>query len=217
MNVMDILKANGAALLREDLDFFETELGTGEYAEAYVEECLKLISQIRGWQKAPQEKTNQPALPGSLPASVFVDPASLSPLATQPVPAAWSAAEQVAHDLEGLRQQPDYKAAFKDYISKSALIDEAFLDAHFTLFQPWETGAIVSAKPLSEAFLEKYFAELDAEKIARYQTFSEAFFIKHFAKLDPSLVLEKGKNEWRRKENRSTQLDVFLRLKGVRI
>ena len=84
-----------------------------------------------------------------------MDPASLSPLATQPVPAAWSAAEQVAHDLEGLRQQPDYKAAFKDYISKSALIDEAFLDAHFTLFQPWETGAIVSAKPLSEAFLEK--------------------------------------------------------------
>ncbi len=75
----------------------------------------------------------------------------------------------------------------------------------------------MSAKPLSEAFLEKYFAELDAEKIARYQTFSEAFFIKHFAKLDPSLVLEKGKNEWRRKENRSTQLDVFLRLKGVRI
>lgn len=217
MDVMDILKANGAALLREDLDFFETELGTGEYAEAYVEECLKLISQIRGWQKAPQGEKDQPELPGILPASVFVDPASLSPLGTQLVPAAWSAAEQVAHDLEGLRQQPDYKAAFKDYISKSALIDETFLDAHFTMFQPWEMGAALSVKPLGEAFLEKYFAELDQEKIARCQTFSEAFFMKHFAKLDPALVLKNGRNEWRKKENRSAQLDVFLRLKGIRI
>ncbi|NLE21088.1 MAG: hypothetical protein GX623_09770 [Clostridiales bacterium] len=97
------------------------------------------------------------------------------------------------------------------------MINEAFLDAHFTLFQPWEMGAVVSVIPLGEAFLEKYFTELDPEKIARYQAFSEVFFMKHFAKLDPSLVLEKGRNEWRKKENRSTQLDVFLRLKGVRI
>ncbi len=217
MDVLGILKSNGAALLPEDLDFFETELGTGEYVDAYIEDCLKLISQIRGWQKAPQGGKGQPDAPGGLPAGAFVDPASLTPAGTPPIAVSWTAEEQVARDLERLRKQGDYKAAFKGYLTGSALIDEAFLDAHFTLFQPWEMGAAVSVLLLGEAFLEKYFAELDPEKIARYQTFSETFFMKHFARLDASLVLERGKNEWRRKENRSTQLDVFLRLKGVRI
>ena len=217
MNVMDILKANGAALLKEDLDFFETELGTGEYPNAYIEECLTLISQIRGWQKAPQGEKDKPESPGGLPPGAFIDPARLTPQGTQPALPNWTPEEQVARDLERLRKQPDYKTAFKNYLSGSSMISEAFLDAHFSLFQPWEMGAVLSAVPLGEAFLEKYFAELDPEKIARCQTFSEAFFIKHFGKLDPSLVLEKGRNEWRKKENRSKQLDVFLRLKGVRI
>ena len=59
--------------------------------------------------------------------------------------------------------------------------------------------------------------QLDAEKIARYQLFSEKFFIKHFSQLDAEIVLTKGKNDWRKKENRSAQLDVFLRLKGIKI
>ena len=55
------------------------------------------------------------------------------------------------------------------------------------------------------------------DKIARYQLFSEGFFMKHYAQLDVNIVLGHGKNEWRKKENRSKQLDVFLRLKGVKI
>jgi hypothetical protein len=35
--------------------------------------------------------------------------------------------------------------------------------------------------------------------------------------MDATIVLQHGKNEWRKKENRSKQLDVFLRLKGVKI
>ena len=39
----------------------------------------------------------------------------------------------------------------------------------------------------------------------------------HFSKMDAEIVLTKGKNDWRKKENRSAQLDVFLRLKGIKI
>ena len=56
--------------------------------------------------------------------------------------------------------------------------------------------------------MEKYFSSLNAEKIARYQLFSEKFFIKHFSQFDAEIVLTKGKNEWRKKEKRSAQLDV---------
>lgn len=71
-------------------------------------------------------------------------------------------------------------------------------------------------RPLKEEFLEKYFGALNLDKLARYQQFSESFFIRHFRQLDIGVVLEHGKNEWRKKENRSKQLDVFLRLKGVK-
>ncbi len=70
---------------------------------------------------------------------------------------------------------------------------------------------------MGEEFLEKYYGALDHAKIARYQKLSEAFFMRHFAQMDAGIVLESGKNEWRKKENRSKQLDVFLRLKGVKI
>ena len=70
---------------------------------------------------------------------------------------------------------------------------------------------------MPEEFLEKYFGALNKDKIARYQCFSESFFMKHYSQLDATVVLTKGKNEWRKKENRSKQLDVFLRLKGVKI
>ena len=38
---------------------------------------------------------------------------------------------------------------------------------------------------------------------------------KHFSDFDAETVLKRGKNEWRKKENRSKQFAVFLRLKGV--
>ena len=96
-------------------------------------------------------------------------------------------------------------------------VNEAFIDQNIVFFMPWELSAILMTMNLSEAFLEKYFASLDAEKIARYQLFSEKFFIRHFSQLDAETVLTKGKNDWRKKENRSAQLDVFLRLKGIKI
>ena len=96
-------------------------------------------------------------------------------------------------------------------------MDAAFIEKHFSFFKEWELNAILSVKQLGEPFLEKYFGALDHDKIARYQLFSEAFFMKHYAQMDATIVLQHGKNEWRKKENRSKQLDVFLRLKGVKI
>ncbi|NBH61828.1 hypothetical protein D1155_09210 [Anaerotruncus sp. 80] len=94
--------------------------------------------------------------------------------------------------------------------------DESFVDVHFNMFDSNEMGAVLLEMQLSEAFLEKYFTALDKDKIARYQQFSESFFQRHFADFDAETVLKKGKNEWRKKEKRSKQLDVFLRLKGVK-
>ena len=116
-----------------------------------------------------------------------------------------------------IRERDDYKKEFKRFVKNSSVIDSGFLDAHFSRFKPWEMGAILSLKPLDEAFLEKYFGALDHDKIARYQIFSEHFFMKHFAQLNPDIVLAHGKNSWRVKERRSRQLDVFLRLKGIKL
>ena len=33
----------------EDLDFFETELATGNYAESYISECKEQIEIVRKW------------------------------------------------------------------------------------------------------------------------------------------------------------------------
>ena len=106
---------------------------------------------------------------------------------------------------------------FKKFIASHELVDADFVDKNYGLFEAWEIGAIISVKQMGEAFLEKYFGALDLDKVARYQEFSEQFFMKHFSQLDATIVLTKGKNTWRKKENRSKQLDVFLRLKGVKI
>lgn len=116
-----------------------------------------------------------------------------------------------------MRTASNYKTRFKQYLADHLDMDEAFIDKNIALFLPWELDAILRTRPLSETFLEKYFSSLNAEKIARYQLFSEKFFIKHFSQFDAEIVLTKGKNEWRKKEKRSAQLDVFLRLKGVKI
>jgi len=116
-----------------------------------------------------------------------------------------------------LRGQPAYKTNFKKLITEQDFIDSSFVEKHYSFFEAWEINAILSVKQMDEEFLEKYFGVLDHDKIARYQLFSENFFMKHFAQLDHTIVLQRGKNQWRKKEKRSKQLDVFLRLKGVKI
>ena len=206
MEVLDILKKNGAELYPEDLVFFEAELDTGDYSIEYIDACKKLIGEIRAWKKqATAQNSNDSGIPGN----VFVD--KEKPLTEK------ERLSQITHDITQMRTASNYKTRFKQYLADHPDVNEAFIDQNIALFMPWELDAILMTMNLSEAFLEKYFTSLDAEKIARYQLFSEKFFIKHFSQLDAEIVLTKGKNDWRKKENRSAQLDVFLRLKGIKI
>ena len=213
MQVLEILKTNAGNLYLEDLAFFEEELDTGDYPLAYIAQCKDLIAEIRNQRKRAARGDVQDVIPSGM----LVRPEDLVPGAMPREKSPQEKLAEIAHDLAQMRTATNYKTRFKQYLAAHPQIDEAFIDQHIALFQPTELEAILMLMPLSEAFLEKYFASLDADKIARYQQFSEKFFIRHYAQMDAEIVLTKGKNEWRKKENRSSQLDVFLRLKGVGI
>ncbi len=213
MDVLDILQKNGAALYSEDLAFFEAELDTGDYSLEYIDACKKLIGEIRAWKKQSAVRNSSDSV---IPGNVFVDKEKLTPGAAKPLTEKVRLA-QITHDIAQMRTASNYKTRFKQYLADHPDVNEAFIDQNIALFMPWELDAILMTMNLSEAFLEKYFTSLDAEKVARYQLFTEKFFIKHFSQLDAEIVLTRGKNDWRKKENRSAQLDVFLRLKGIKI
>ena len=213
MQVLEILKSSGMDLYAEDLAFFEAELDTGDYSFAYIAECKELIADIRSRKKQAAKQNVKDAIPSNM----LVDPDKLVPGATPKEKTPQERLADLTHALQQMRTANNYKTRFREYLSSHPEIDEAFVDQHIALFQPTELEIILMTKQLSEAFLEKYFSSLDADKIARYQLFSEKFFIRHYAQMDVDTVLTKGKNDWRKKENRSSQLDVVLRLKGVKL
>ena len=216
MDILEILKKSGKDLYPEDLDFFETELATGgHYNAAYQAECRALIKQIRNWKKAPApiEKT---ATARGESGGIEMDISKVAPKEANPV-MDMPQDQRLFLDITKMRDDSSYKTKFKKRIQEAAFVDAVFIEKHFAFFKEWELNAILSVKQLGEPFLEKYFGALDHDKIARYQLFSEAFFMKHYAQMDATIVLQHGKNEWRKKKKRSKQLDVFLRLKGVKI
>ena len=198
MNVVDDL----------DLDYIILEIKESSSNKMYIENCENVIEYIKNWDKnnknedVEKDKFNNVVMPITQLLDGDVKLTSL---------------EKLKYDLNNIRSRKDYKKVFKKYISSLDFIDSDFIDKNYGVFQSWEINAIVSTIELKEEFLEKYFGAIDHDKVARYQYFSESFFMKHFSQLDYSIVLEKGKNEWRKKEKRSKQLDVFLRLKGVKI
>ena len=216
MDILEILKKSGKDLYPEDLDFFETELATGgNYNAAYQAECRALIKQIRNWQKAPAPTEDLAKAKGKTD-GIEMDISKVAPQNANPA-MEMPKDQRLFLDITNMRDDSSYKTKFKKRIQDADFMDAAFIEKHFAFFKEWELNAILSVKQLGEPFLEKYFGALDHDKIARYQLFSEAFFMKHYAQMDATIVLQHGKNEWRKKENRSKQLDVFLRLKGVKI
>ena len=220
MEILKILEDSGKDLYLEDLDFFETELATGgHYDAAYQAQCRSKIKELRAWlsgdateDEKPQEKKDD-----KTPAGLVVGIGDLAPKDSNPVAASLTPEQMIFKDVTAMREVSSYKTNFKKYVAEKTEIDADFVDTHYSFFQPWELDAIISVKQMGEDFIEKYFGALDHDKIARYQQFSEVFCMKHFSQMDYTIVLEHGKNEWRKKENRSKQLDVFLRLKGVKI
>lgn len=218
MEILIILEESGKELYPEDLEFFETELATGEYDGAYIKECKTQIEKIRTWMETGDETDDSTPKPTPRKApGIVVGIGELAPLDANPTAAAMKPEDFIFHDIKNIRSQSSYKSAFKKYVASKKEIDAAFVDKHYAFFETWELDAVVAVRQMGEDFLEKYFGALDHDKIARYQLFSEGFFMKHYAQLDVNIVLGHGKNEWRKKENRSKQLDVFLRLKGVKI
>ena len=216
MDVLEILKKSGKDLYPEDLDFFETELATGgHYDAAYQAECRALMKQIRNWKKA-SAPSDDPAKAKGKSGGIEMDISKVAPKEANPV-MDMPQDQRLFLDITNMRDDSSYKTKFKKRIQEADFVDAAFIEKHFAFFKEWELNAILSVKQLGEPFLEKYFGALDHDKIARYQLFSEAFFMKHYTQMDATIVLQHGKNEWRKKEKRSKQLDVFLRLKGVKI
>lgn len=221
MDILKILKESGENVYLEDLDFFETELATGEgYTKDYKEQCYVLMKIRRTWLTGGEEEreTVEDSDPKvETPTTVIKGIGEILPKGGEAKAVHMSPDEIILNELTVLRNNENYKADFKKYIEEKDIINSAFVEAHFHFFQPWELETVVSIKPLDEAFLEKYFNSLPLDKVARYQKFSEEFFMKHFSQLEPIVVLSAGKNEWRKKGSRSKKLDVFLRLKGVKI
>ena len=216
MDILEILKKSGKDLYLEDLDFFETELATGgHYDAAYQAECRALMKQIRNWKKASAPSDDSAKAKGKS-GGIEMDISKVAPKKANPV-MDMPQDQRLFLDITKMRDDSSYKTKFKKRIQEADFVDAAFIEKHFAFFKEWELNAILSVKQLSEPFLEKYFGALDHDKIARYQHFSEAFFMKHYTQMDATIVLQHGKNEWRKKEKRSKQLDVFLRLKGVKI
>ena len=218
MDILKILEESADSLISEDLDFFETELDTGEYEADYIKKCRDKLIQVRKWMNGETDvSTNNSDAVKLQKGKVFVPISILAPDSANSIIANKTPFELFNEDLVKLRNFNSYKTEFKKFIASHELVDADFVDKNYGIFNPWEISAIISVKQMGEPFLEKYFGALDLEKVARYQEFSEQFFMKHFSQLDATIVLTKGKNEWRKKDKRSKQLDVFLRLKGVKL
>lgn len=229
MDILEILKNSLDNILEDDLEFFETELATGEYEDSYIAACKEQLVIARNWfnkdyknAKSQEKQTDLPEVkkkkqPSGEKKDPFMTIFDVTPQSSGSITGALTMKDVILLDIEQMREQSDYKSTFKKYVKNNKYIDSGFVDANYSFFLPWELDAIVSVKQMDEAFLEKYFGAINKDKISRYQCFSESFFMKHFVQLNVEIVLTKGKNEWRTKEKRSKQLDVFLRLKGVKL
>lgn len=217
MDILNTLKEKGKELYIEELDFFVTELETGNYSDIYIKECLELINSIKNWKKFQNSTVKKEKKTSGNLNDVLLNPSELIEGYKDPKKEKLTIEDQIKSEIEEIRKKSEYMGLFKQYINNSSVLDEKMIDKLFKFFLPWELEELLVSKTFSEEFLEKYFTELDHAKIARYQFFSEEFFIKHYNDLSYSTVLQKGVNEWRKKANRSSKLTVFLRLKGVTI
>lgn len=211
MDILEILRTSSSDLISEDLELFKTELAVGSYSEDYQKECLQLIKELENREKGENSKKIKDVNDAAFKMNIDTVRLNYKEKSQRIV----SFSEQFKSDLNAMRLSEKYRSSFRTYIKQHIEFDESFVDENFNIFEEWEIEAIVSEISFSEKFLEKYFSVLDKDKIARYQLFSEHFYQKHFSDFDTETVLKKGKNEWRKKEKRSNQFAVFLRLKGV--
>ena len=215
MDVRGILEQQRDQLLDVDLEVLEEELGTGSYDKAYIQNCREMIASIRA-ERASAAASVKAEKSVAVSAMSSSSDGSLSPFNITESNGAASRRDAFGKALLAIRAAGGSKTTFRKLLATCAYADENFIDENIDLFTPDELTTLLKTKAFSESFLEKYFPSLDHETLARTQEFSEEFFIAHFSDLDTEAVLKRGVNGWRDKANRSTKLDVFLRIKGVR-
>ena len=213
MDIIKIIKENSQNIILEDLDFFEVELATGDYSLTYITECSSLIVNLRNWLKTKVSEKNTEDMSNPVLVTITLRRDKIEP--GLEISKSENDLDNVVFMLKTMRAHIDYKELFKRYISKNNRINENFISDYFALFVPWEMDMMLKTLSFSEEFLETYFSLLNKDKLARYQSYSESFFLNHSNELDINKVVQNTKNEWIKKDKRSKQLNIFLRLKGV--
>lgn len=211
MDILSILQDKSNTLYRDDLDYFITELDTNDYDIDYINKCKKIIDKLKK-ANVGEETIEVYDDAQSKIVKTYVGVLSKGQLKEQNMDLI---ADQFKKDMELIRNNRDYKKLFKKYSKNKDVVCEKLIDENFNFFNEYEISVLLKSNQFSENFLEKYFNVLPHDLIAKTQKFSESFFMKHFINLDTRLVLQNGINDW--KDNRSEQLETFLRLKGVRI
>ena len=209
MDILKILKENKDELLDADIECLVTELETGDYDEEYIKECRAIIMSI---QEGKVEVNNNQFLCNLHKAKV--DQSVLNP---NYVKKEETLEEIIWNKINDIRKKENAQLIFKQYLEENSMLTEEFIDTYFSKFIDIELKTILETTNLSESFLEKHFGQLNKDLISHYQCFSEEFFMKHFKDLQVNTVLTKGPNPWKSKENRSSKLNVFLKLKGVNL
>lgn len=220
MDIKKILDEQSNDLIKEDLDVLEMELDTsGEYDRTYIQECKARIKTIREWlsgSKKDEINVGDYLEIENNDMGIVLDFNKILPSGMKDATIMHSLEEMFLNRLDQIRSSRDYKKSFRKMVRDTKIVNEEFMEKYFSTFKPWELEAILSIVEFDEDFLEKYFGAFNHDIMSSYQRFSENFFMKHYSQLNTERVLKNKKNEWREKDKRSKQLDVFLRLKGVK-
>ena len=219
MDIYKMLKENSDIILKEDLEFFEIELATGDYERDYINKCLELIKEIKHFKNIKEQNCEKVNIDAPSAGISFVDE---EPIANLEKIEKGSNITDSDAQKESLiktliikaRSLSNYQAEFNKIIKESN-IQEEFIDKNYVFFKQIEIDELIKTINFSEDFLEKYFKLLNNKLVAEYQLFSETFYMKHFNQLDYKIVLKKSKNPWVKKEQRSSKLTIFLKLKGI--
>ena len=75
MDIYKMLKENSDIILKEDLDFFEIELATGDYEKEYIKKCLELIKEIKQFKNIKEQKIEKFDIDEPSAGSSFVEEA----------------------------------------------------------------------------------------------------------------------------------------------
>lgn len=223
MEILELLNNNSEELLDEDLDAFETEVRTNpEYRDAYKKAVISKILQLRNWRKGERDKAilkkKEAQKKEHEKQSPYISISELTPDGVaKPEVKEKNMTESIFAAIAAMRKKDSYKEEFNKYITDNTLFSQQFVESNMDFFEPWEVSEMLQFVAFDEAFLEKYFDILDHNKISRYQLFSEEFFIKHFDDMSTNITLKESINPWRPKSERSKHLQIFLRLKGIKI